>query len=130
MKALTVCAGWAELFFLPDNAKDVENRSWQTSHRGSLLIHEGKSRKEIENARDYCDYIGVSFVEPSVFGAIIGMVDVVGCDRLSTSRWAMPSHYHWKIANPRLFAEPISCKGSLLLWTPSIEIMEKVEEQL
>ena len=74
--------------------------------------------------------IGVPMIEPSVFGAIVGVVDVVGCDRLSKSRWAMSNHYHWQIANPRLFAEPIACKGSLSLWEPSIETMEKVEEQL
>ena len=131
MKTLTVCPGWAELFFLPQDAKDVENRSWPTSHRGTLLIHAGKSKKAISLAREYCFMIGVPMIEPSVFGAIIGVVEVVGCDfRESKSRWAMFGQYHWHLANPRLFAEPIDCKGSLSLWEPSIETMEKVEEQL
>ena len=130
MKTLTVCPGWAELFFLPKDPKDVENRSWPTSHRGHLLIHAGKSKKAIALARAYCLSEHLPFITPPVFGAIIGIVEVVGCDRISKSRWAMSNHYHWQIANPRLFAEPIDCNGSLSLWTPSIEIMEKVEEQL
>ena len=130
MKALTVCAGWAELIFHAQHPKDIENRSWATSHRGPLLIHAGKSKKEIEYARDYCDYIGVSFAEPSIFGAIIGTVDVVGCDRISESRWAVPDHFHWRLKNPRLFPDPIACNGSLSLWTPSIEVRDKVEEHL
>ena len=130
MKTLTVCVGWAELFFLPQDAKDIENRSWPTSHRGHLLIHAGKAKKEIALARSYCFAEHLPFIEPSVFGAIIGVVDVVGCDRLSRSRWAISNQYHWHLANPRLFAEPIACNGSLSLWVPSIEIMEKVEAQL
>ena len=128
MKTLTVCPGWAELLFLSENPKDVENRSWPTSHRGPLLIHAGKSKKAIALARAYCLSEHLRFLNPSVFGAIVGIVEVVGCDRISKSRWAMSSHYHWQIANPRLFAEPIACKGSLSLWEPSIEIMERVEE--
>jgi len=131
MKTLTVCPGWAELFFLPKDPKDIENRSWSTSHRGPLLIHAGKSKKEILSARNHCFIIGVPFIEPSIFGAIVGVVEVVGCEFWeSKSRWAMPNHYHWQLANPRLFAEPIACKGSLSLWEPSIEVMEKIEEQL
>jgi len=130
MKTLTVCPGWAELFFLPKDPKDIENRSWPTSHRGPLLIHAGKSKKAIALARAYCLSEHLPFVKPSAFSAIIGIVDVVGIDRISDSRWAMFEHYHWQIANPRLFAEPIACKGSLSLWEPSIEVMEKVEEQL
>ena len=39
MKVLSVCQPWAWL--LVNGYKDVENRSWRTSHRGPLLIHSG-----------------------------------------------------------------------------------------
>jgi hypothetical protein len=39
MKTLTVRQPWASL--IVTGAKDVENRSWPTSYRGTLLIHAG-----------------------------------------------------------------------------------------
>lgn len=126
MKALTVCQGWASLIFHPDRPKDIENRTWATSHRGDLLIHAGKSKKQIAESRDFCDRIGISCSEELVFGAILGIVELIDCDRNSQSIWAQEDEYHWQFANPRLFAEPIVCNGALSLWTPSAEILEKV----
>lgn len=127
MKTLTVCQGWTSLIFHPDYPKDIENRTWSTSHRGDILIHSGKSKKQIAQSKKFCDRIGVSFPTELVFGAILGIVELVGCDRDSKTNWAMPDHYHWKFANPRLFADPIACKGALSLWTPSAEILEIIE---
>lgn len=127
MKALTVCQGWTSLIFHPDSPKDIENRTWPTSYRGDLLIHSGKSKKSIAQSKEFCDRIGVSFPTDLVFGSILGIVELVGCRRNFQSNWAMPHHWHWVFANPRLFAEPIVCKGSLSLWTPSAEILEQIQ---
>ncbi len=43
MKALTVCEPYASL--IADQKKPVENRDWQTAHRGPLAIHAGKSTR-------------------------------------------------------------------------------------
>jgi ASCH domain len=126
MKTLTVCQGWASLIFHPTYPKNIENRTWSTSHRGDLLIHAGKSKKQIAESQEFCDRIGISFPDELVYGAILGIVELVQCNRTSQSIWAQEDNYHWKFANPRLFAEPIACNGALSLWTPSDEILRKV----
>lgn len=126
MKSLTVCQGWASLIFHPDRPKNVENRVWKTSHRGDLLIHAGKSKKQIAESREFCDRIGIKFPSEMPFGAILGIVELVQCDRNSQSIWAQENEYHWQFANPRLFAEPIVCNGALSLWNPSDEVLKKV----
>jgi hypothetical protein len=42
MKALTICQPYAEL--IARGSKRVENRTWPTRYRGTLLIHAGRSR--------------------------------------------------------------------------------------
>lgn len=126
-KALTVHQGWASSIFHPDFPKNIENRTWPTSYRGDLLIHAGKGKKSIAQSKKFCDRIGVSFPTELVFGAILGIVELVGCDRDSKSPWAMPDHYHWGFANHRSFVEPIACNGALSLWTPSDEVLQKIE---
>jgi hypothetical protein len=50
--------------------------------------------------------------------AIIGEVDLVDVVQdLSISLWAEPNSYHWIVANPRLYEQPIlGVKGHLRLW--------------
>lgn len=55
MKALSIMQPWASMIVL--GYKPVENRSWNTTHRGPTLIHAGKSFDAagwtwiVENAR-------------------------------------------------------------------------------
>lgn len=126
LKALTVCQGWASLIFNPACPKDIENRTWATPYRGELLIHAGKSKKQIREASEFCDRIGIK-IPDLVFGAIIGAVDLVECEHASHSVWAQPDQFHWKLENPRLFETPIPCNGALSLWKPSGEVMEQVK---
>ena len=69
---------------------------------------------------------GVSFPTELVFGAILGIVELVDCTQTSQSPWAMPDHYHWQFANPRSIVTPIDCKGALSLWTPPDEALEEI----
>jgi hypothetical protein len=50
-------------------------------------------------------------------GVILGTVELVDivldCD---CSPWAMPGHFHWKLANPERLDEPIPYTGALGLW--------------
>ena len=58
--------------------------------------------------------------EDFVHGAIIGEVDITGCEfyppdelpRLH-SPWAMSGQYQFILANPVLYDKPIPCKGQL-----------------
>ncbi len=108
--------------------KDVENRTWKTDFRGRLYIHACSyksannikyaltpEQKEIVN-RNLLIY---SFLEDKelMYSAIIGHVDLVDIVEDSKSVWALKDHYHWILANPVLFEDPIiNVKGQLNFW--------------
>lgn len=130
--------------------KNVENRIWRTSYRGPLLIHGAKAWSD--DALDYADLVdliydgdlGVNAITADPDPAdhptgILGVVDLVGiCDaemnadeaRCSCGPWAMKDQYHWKLANPRPFAEPVHCRGWQQLWTPRADVAAAVQVQL
>jgi len=46
-------------------------------------------------------------------GAVLGTVTVTGCVRDATSPWAEPGQWHWLLADPRPWPEPVPCRGRL-----------------
>ena len=96
MKALTICQPYAELVLRGE--KPVENRTWEMTYRGPLLIHAGKSRAWLtppsEQGRDKhccpgslcarashgpCDGVyGIPLAHMS-FGALVGIAEVKDC---------------------------------------------------
>lgn len=120
MRALTVKQPWA--WAIIHAGKSVENRSRPTKYRGELLIHAGLAWDDNGPLRRHD---GGKWPDPSVFvyGAIIGKVTVVGCCTNSSSPWAAAGMWHWLLADPVPFAEPIPCRGMLGLWTPPAEAM-------
>ncbi|HVW78536.1 MAG TPA: ASCH domain-containing protein [Alloacidobacterium sp.] len=116
MKALSVRAPW--WWFILHGGKDVENRDWRTSFRGTVLLHASKwwNNGEIEDALSFCDRIAGD--SPSLLdvkeacGHIVGKVDIVGCAIYSTSPWFF-GRYGFVLANPVAFKTPIPCKGAL-----------------
>lgn len=125
MKALTVKQPYAKL--IARGIKDIENRTWKTNYRGRVLIHAASNsctwQKVINTlskaAKEYFMKHGLNgaWVRNLEKGAIIGSVEIVDCVRDSSSIWALPDHWHWVLANPVLFDEPIrNVKGKLSLW--------------
>lgn len=114
IRALTIRQPWASL--VVSGTKDVENRTWKTSYRGTLLIHAGANRKDPN--RDL----------PR--SAIIGTVEFVDCVTDSTSEWAEADNYHWILANPVEFDIPIPARGSLGLWNPSPELAGRCAREM
>ncbi|MNV64643.1 ASCH domain protein [compost metagenome] len=53
MKALSIRQPWAWL--IVNGHKDVENRTWSTTHRGEFLVHasKGMTAREYEEARRF-----------------------------------------------------------------------------
>jgi len=109
-KAITIKQPYASLIMA--GIKDVENRTWPTSHRGTLVIHAGKGI--VREAMDEHGHLVAQY--PA--GAIIGTVELVDCVTDSASDWAMEGHYHWILANPRPCA-PVPADGKLSLWPVS-----------
>jgi hypothetical protein len=132
MKAITVCQPYAHLILLPDSHPDfkrTENRMWHTGYTGPLLIHAGKSRSWLETDDDdpslvaFCDE--PVRVADLVFGAIVGVVDQVGCWPAAALRAGMVRGLEWLkghshiegpmchvYLNPRRFETPVPYKGS------------------
>jgi len=133
----TVCIG----------EKDIENRSWNTDFRGTLLIHSSSgenldSEDKLFKAVWGQDYSDISAENRQVFAelldhmggvlythAIIGCVDVVDVVQDSKSEWAVEDQYHWVLKNAKVFRNPIlDVKGQVKFWNyePGVDL-KKVE---
>lgn len=127
MKALTVKEPWATAIF--HYGKDIENRTWNTFHRGRILIHVSRTKptKEDEKAFfDICEKVGIknAVFNLSNCGLIIGSVELTKTVQPSaffynndTSLWAVPKQFHWRLANPILLEKPVMARGLLGLWS-------------
>lgn len=89
MKALSIKQPWAWL--IVEGFKTIENRSWPTRQRGTILIHAGKgmTRAEYEEARSLADTLGVKVpaFEALERGGIVGQATITGCVTESESAW-------------------------------------------
>jgi hypothetical protein len=124
MKALSVIMPWP--YFIMECGKDVENRTWSTNYRGTILIH--CSKKPDPNYRQiFAEYAEewlenglsndtIEMLIEKYCGHIVGTVKLVDCVQDSNSEWAEPGMWHWVLKNPVLFKEPIPARGSLGLW--------------
>ena len=87
MKALSIRQPWAWL--IAHGHKDIENRVWQTGHRGPLLIHasKGMTQQEYEDvcrflySKERLRYINALLPMPNELerGGIVGRAEVTGC---------------------------------------------------
>ena len=111
IKALSVRQPWAWL--LANGHKNVENRSWPTSHRGDTLIHASK----VFDA-DGLLWVQATFPElrpllPAQYdmGGIVGIASIVNCVQASTSPWFFgPYGFAMHGARPLPF---VPCVGQL-----------------
>lgn len=138
MKALSVRQPWAAL--IVTGAKDVENRSWTTKHRGPLAIVASKAfdrvsheaaKKTIEGLEVGSAY-GLNYEEATLRiwtsdaamrGGLVGVVDLVDIVRDSTSPWAIDGCFHWILANARTVPF-VEVKGRLQLFDVDVASTE------
>lgn len=95
MKALAIRQPWA--WAILHAGKDIENRDWSTTFRGTVLIHAsaGMTRSEYDDGMDSIKYAVHPDSALSQFprfedlqrGGIVGQVDIVDCIRDSDSNW-------------------------------------------
>lgn len=144
MKAISLIQPYATLIML--GYKALETRSWQTSHRGNLVIHASAGKPDW--ARQVCEtdfYIraaldkhGLSFADLPR-GAVLGTVGVRGMhvidqqliSRLSPMELAcgdyrMPGRFAWELFAPVALPAPIACRGALSVW----EVPQEVAVQI
>ena len=129
--ALSIQQPWAELIIT--SKKSIEIRSWSTDYRGLLWVHTGlKSNPRIEN------YFGLS----NLFkGGYIGIVTLEAIEPFNYQRWKEwsakhldPGNYRrglfaWNLSKPQRFNTPISGPGKLNLFTPSSEILNRIQTE-
>jgi hypothetical protein len=161
MRVLTVRQPWA--WAIIHGGKDVENRvrNLAGDYRGPIAIHAGLAvfeeegggypevvraiESEIQGYRVSDDYLWevADDLDPEdprfVYGAILGVVDLVGAHRTQgngecrpaglgwCSRWAESGDlWHLRLADPRPLTAPIPFKGALGLRT----LPDDVEAQI
>ena len=129
MKALSIRQPWASLIVL--GFKDIENRTWATRQRGTILVHasKGMTYDEYADAIEFAMVairsdprnagsaktrtlreLGFAFADLQR-GGIIGTVDIVDCVNKSESPWFV-GDFGFVLSNPK----PLpfrSFKGSL-----------------
>ena len=116
--ALTLKQPWA--WAVIQGYKDVENRSWRTSHRGLLLIHAGQ---EIDAAGfEFIWKRGLHKALPGdlPMGRIVGSVRLADVVRGYPSKWATRGAWHWVLSGPREFRTPLVCRGGQKLFHPAV----------
>jgi hypothetical protein len=86
-KCLSLRQPWAWL--VVNGHKDIENRSWETKHRGPLLIH--ASQRPVPNLvevrADVWRRFHVQIPDELEYGGVVGQVNVVDCVTASDSPW-------------------------------------------
>lgn len=136
MKAISIKQPWASLLFF---GKDIENRTWKTKFRGTVLVHASANPvnnfvnvQNVLNRKQNEFLFDINF-KLGPLSAIIGTVDIIDCVINHESIWAEKSNinhnplpfdeesekpiYNWVLANPVKFEKPIlNVKGKLSFW--------------
>lgn len=147
MRALSLTRPWTWLVL--HGGKNIENRVWQTSYVGPVVVHGALSL----DVRAVVPFVGVltdpaaaRFEDALTDGTamstgLLGVVDIVGCctaemdspgllGPCACGPWAMPGQCHWRLTNPRPFQNPIPAKGALGLWQLTPDQRREVELRL
>jgi activating signal cointegrator 1 len=138
MKALSLMQPWATLVVI--GAKRFETRSWQTTHRGLLLIHAARSwnatQQQLCTVEPFLSALrlaGHDLPDDLPRGAVLGCVDLLECLRVDQAdQWLAandaayereksfgdyrPGRWAWRLANPRRFRTPVILGGKLGLF--------------
>lgn len=128
MKVLTIKQPWATLIMQGD--KKYEFRSWQTKHRGELLIHAGKGIDK-EAVKRLKQYLPDKLPQGLILGKV-KIVDCIKCDEILKTKCQKENKdiypdnifndgYAWQIEEVEVFEKTIEAKGKLSLWDYQIK---------
>jgi hypothetical protein len=96
MKALSVRQPWA--WAIVAGWKPIENRTWQTNHRGLLLIHAGLQYDRA--GFEFLESHAINTPDDLLRGGIVGRVQLIDITTDHPSTWAQPGCFHWVLADP------------------------------
>ena len=118
VKVISVRQPWAWL--LVAGHKDIENRTWRTSYRGSLLIHASLATEpdDFPMQREWIETCGIVIPEDLPRGAIGGSVNLV--DVWDTHSYGDGSTNEFKVDVSPFFEGPFGFKmiGSVPFYEP------------
>lgn len=124
-RALSVRAPW---WWAILHGKDIENRDWYTSFRGTVWLHASKwwtnsgVAEDLEDVQYMASRAGLVLPPANLdqlrssCGCIVGSVQIVDCVSQSQSSWFV-GKYGLVLRNPVLLADAVPCKGALGLFT-------------
>jgi hypothetical protein len=121
MRVISIRQPWAWLIF---NGKRIENRTWETTHRGPILIHAGsRPDPDFKGALAYARERGVEVpVGELEYGGIVGQARVVNCVRKSDSPWFM-GPIGWELADAMVLPF-VAMPGKLGLFDPPDNVLK------
>lgn len=125
MKVLVVRQPWAWL--IVNGFKDIENRSWSTRYKGSLLIQASAGRPtaaDMEYFRKYARKRGAKLPEEFDFGGIVGTVRLDECVTKSRSKW-FEGPIGWVLSKPKRLPF-VPMKGRLGLFDPPKRVLNRL----
>jgi hypothetical protein len=118
--ALSIRQPWAHRIIY--RGKDIENRSWETSYRGWIMVHAGLALDRPAVSDYLCDPRDRNAEYPR--GGIVGMVRIDGATRADPSPWFFGPV--GLILRHPISLPLIECKGRLGFFKPEPEIGEAV----
>lgn len=139
-KVISLWQPWAQMIVW--GLKMYETRSWQTSYRGTLLIH--AARRWTQAEKDYCSLYPFNeaiaerlggAISDLPLGFIVGiaeLVDILPTDNRAALKLTreedlvgnfLPGRFAWKLRDAREFSAPIAVRGEqgLFEWTGVID---------
>lgn len=134
MKAISIRPPWA--WAILHAGKDIENRTWKTKMQGTIAVHASQTMSRqyyeasLKEIKKISPDVHIPTYDAMVRGAIVGIVDVVGCEEHTKSKWQVRDHYGFLLANPRVLREPIPCNGRLNFWEVPDDIARRILREL
>jgi len=130
VKALTIKQPWVHAILT--EGKDIENRTWATSHRGWIAIHaSAKPQRDAE----FPGGIQVPDLDGLDYPAICGVARIIDIVSKSSSQWFQKpdddsNNYGWILADVTPLPSPIECNGAQKLWNVPPNIFRSIRRQL
>ncbi|WP_431776272.1 hypothetical protein [Streptomyces cucumeris] len=128
-RALTVRQPWAAAIAYA--GKTIENRVQRWSYRGPVLIHSGKAIDRA--AKQHPPLAAVVRGLQLDQRAVVAVARITDChpDDGECTPWSAAGHYHYVLADVTPLPLPVPhLRGALGLWTPPVELVDRVRMQL
>src|SRR5690349_22078817 len=126
MKAISIRPPWA--WAILHAGKDIENRTWKTNYRGPMAVHASGNmsrpyyEQAVEEIKKVAPRAKVPPFEEMARSAIVGVVEIAGCEKKTGSKWHEKGNWGFVLKKPRALVKPVECNGWLGVWEVPDEV--------